>query len=253
MMRTPESWTVRCPEGAENSELVVRGIQREGTEVVVRIAPQEGEAVMAGLSLGNDRVPLNLSVSTAPGGGFGHWVVLGIEHILIGADHLLFVLGLVLLIATTRELFITITSFTLAHSITLGGASLGYLSLPSAPVESVIALSIVLLAVELLRADENSLSRRKPWLVAFAFGLLHGFGFAGVLGELGLPQDAVWMPLLAFNVGVEVGQLSFVALIFLPSLWLRKAPRWVRQIPAYAIGTVAAAWTFERVFSFWGG
>ena len=253
MTRTPDAWTVRCPEGSENTELVVRGIRRESTEVVVRIAPESGQVVMAGLSLGNETVPLNLSTSTATGGGFGHWVILGIEHILIGADHLLFVLGLVLLIATTRELLITITSFTLAHSITLGGASLGYLSLPSAPVEAVIALSIVLLAVELIRADPDSLSRRKPWLVAFAFGLLHGFGFAGVLGELGLPQDAIWMPLVAFNVGVEIGQLGFVALIFLPTLWLRKAPKWARQLPAYAIGTVAAAWTFERVASFWGG
>jgi len=276
MLRRPDAWTVLCPEGSERSDLVILGIQREGTEVVVRIAPLEGEVVMAGLSLGNESVPLNLSGTTAGGGGFGHWVRLGIEHILIGADHLLFVLGLVLLIATTRELLVTITSFTLAHSITLGGASLGLLSLPSAPVEAVIALSIVLLAVELIRPergwsspsapadlelaeisapglDERSLSRRKPWLVAFVFGLLHGFGFAGVLGELGLPQEAIWMPLLAFNLGVEMGQLSFVAVIFLPTLWLRKAPEWARQIPAYVIGTVAAAWTFERVASFWGG
>jgi hydrogenase/urease accessory protein HupE len=264
MVRRPSAWTVLCPEGSASSELVILGIQREGTEVVVRIAPLEGDPVMAGLSLGNESVPLNLSSASASGGGFGHWVRLGVEHILIGADHLLFVLGLVLLIATTRQLLVTITSFTLAHSITLGGASLGYFSLPSAPVEAVIALSIVLLAVELIRPYRDSsapglsdppamsLSRRKPWLVAFVFGLLHGFGFAGVLGELGLPQDAIWMPLLAFNVGVELGQLSFVALIFLPTVWLRKAPDLVRQLPAYAIGTVAAAWTLERVASFWG-
>jgi len=255
MVRRSQAWTVVCPEGAVQADVVVLGLQREGTEVVVRFAPLSGAVMMAGLSLGNESVPFFLASGTSSEsrqGGFGHWVRLGVEHILIGADHLLFVLGLVLLIATTRELLLTITSFTLAHSITLGGASLGLLSLPSAPVEAVIALSIVLLAVELVRADPASLSRRKPWLVAFAFGLLHGFGFAGVLGELGLPQEAIWMPLLAFNVGVELGQLSFVALIFLPTVWLRSAPTWARKVPAYAIGTVAAAWTVERVASFWG-
>ena len=121
-----------------------------------------------------------------------------------------------------------------------------------APVEAVIALSIVLLAVELLRGDEGSLSRRKPWLVAFGFGLLHGFGFAGVLGELGLPEDAIWMPLLAFNLGVELGQLAFVLVIFAPAAWLRGRPGPLRALPAYAMGTVASAWTIERVLSFWG-
>lgn len=253
MLRSSERWTVRCPEGEGTSELLVRGIQRDSTEVVIRIDPLDGDAMMAGLGLGNDILPLDLSAVEESSGSFQHWVILGVEHILIGADHLFFVLGLVLLIATTRELLITITSFTIAHSITLGGASLGYLSLPSAPVESVIALSIVLLAVELIRGDQDSLSRRKPWLVAFAFGLLHGFGFAGVLGELGLPEAAIWMPLLAFNVGVELGQLAFVAVIILPVVFLRRAPSWARQLPAYAIGTVAAAWTIERVAGFWGG
>ena len=253
MERSPERWSVRCPAGASESELIVRGIQKDSTEVIVRIAPLEGAPVMVGLALGNETTPLQLSEEQrGTGGGFVHWVELGIEHILIGADHLFFVLGLVLLIATTRELLVTITSFTLAHSITLGGASLGYLSLPSAPVEAVIALSIVLLAVELLRGDEGSLSRRKPWLVAFGFGLLHGFGFAGVLGELGLPEDAIWMPLLAFNLGVELGQLAFVLVIFAPAAWLRGRPGPLRAMPAYAMGTVASAWTIERVLSFWG-
>jgi len=273
MERTSTQWSIGCPEGEGSSELVVRGIRKENTQVVVRVAPLEGEVQMMGMGFGSEPLPLALSAggasasppesgdsaaadTDAHGGdsssfGFAKWVELGVEHILIGADHLLFVLGLVLLIATTRELLVTITSFTVAHSVTLGGASLGLFSLPSAPVEAVIALSIVLLAVELVRGDENSLSRRKPWLVAFGFGLLHGFGFAGVLGELGLPQDDIWMPLLGFNVGVELGQLAFVAAILFPVILLRKAPAWARAIPPYAIGTVAAAWVIERVAGFW--
>ncbi len=249
------TWTLRC-SGEEPGELRVPGMRLDTTEVVVRVAPEEGAPGFAILTQQMASMELDLQAAAAgeehaASPSFVGWVWLGVEHILIGTDHLLFVLALVLLITGARELVWTVTSFTIAHSITLAAASLGALSLPSGPVEATIALSIVLLAVE-LAGDEESLTHRKPWLVAFAFGLLHGFGFAGALGELGLPEDQVWMPLLSFNLGVEAGQLAFVAVVIGPVIALRKAPRWAQLAPVYAIGTVAMAWTVERVSGFWG-
>lgn len=243
-------WHLACADEAA-TQIHLDGIRDDRTEVVVRVARTEGEPMFAMMSRDLPMLELGLSGGAAASehaapSGFVTWLILGIEHILIGTDHLLFVLGLVLLIASGRDLVATITSFTLAHSITLGAASLGAVSLPSAPVESVIALSIVLLAVE-LAGDGETLTHRKPWLVAFAFGLLHGFGFAGALGEIGLPQDSIWMPLLSFNLGVEAGQLAFVAAVIGPVILLRKAPRAVQLIPVYCIGTMAMAWTIERV------
>jgi hydrogenase/urease accessory protein HupE len=243
-------WTLTCA-GDAPTQLRIAGIHDDRTEIVVRVAPAEGRPQFA--MLGRDLPTMELALSGEPAAAsddqptaFKSWLWLGIEHILSGTDHLLFVLGLVLLITSGRQLVATITSFTLAHSITLAAASLGAISLPSAPVEAVIALSIVLLAVELTRDDET-LTHRKPWLVAFVFGLLHGFGFAGALGDIGLPADAIWMPLLSFNLGVEAGQLSFVAAVVGPVILLRKTPRFVQLIPVYCIGTWAMAWTIERV------
>jgi hydrogenase/urease accessory protein HupE len=177
---------------------------------------------------------------------------LGIEHILLGYDHLLFVLALMLLVTDWRRLIATLTAFTLAHSLTLALAILDLVHVAPAPVEASIALSIVLLAAELTRADENppTLTRRAPWLVAFLFGLLHGLGFAGALRDFGLPPGQVPLALLAFNGGVEVGQLTFVAVACLPVvIWRRVAtarPR-LGLLPAYAIGSLAFAWLLERV------
>jgi len=245
-------WRLKCA-GEGPTELHLDGIRDDRTEVVVRVARAEGPPAFAMLSRDLPMMELVLDgageAAAEQPAAFKTWLVLGVEHILGGTDHLLFVLGLVLLIASGRDLLATITSFTLAHSITLGAASLGAISLPSAPVESVIALSIVLLAVELAR-DGDTLTHRKPWLVAFAFGLLHGFGFAGALGEIGLPKDAIWMPLLSFNLGVEAGQLAFVAAVLGPVVLLRKAPRWAQLLPVYGIGTVAMAWTVQRVAGF---
>lgn len=184
------------------------------------------------------------------------YAVLGIEHILAGWDHLLFVIALVLLIGRWRQVALAATAFTLAHSVTLAGAALGFIGLPQRPVEALIALSIVFLAWEILRSGEGpSLTRRYPWLVAFAFGLLHGFGFAGALREIGLPQDDVIPALLAFNVGVEAGQLLVVALVLaliaavrrMASTMLAPALRGA----AYAIGIISAYWLLDRtVFAF---
>jgi hydrogenase/urease accessory protein HupE len=184
------------------------------------------------------------------------YFVLGVEHILLGIDHLLFVLGLTLIVRGTVLLVKTITAFTVAHSITLGLATLGYVSVPSAPVEAVIALSILFLASELARQGRGQpgLTERAPWIVAFAFGLLHGFGFAGALSEVGLPQSDIPLALLTFNLGVEAGQLAFVAAILgvvaSGRVLVAAPPVWVRLAPAYAIGPLAAYWLIERVAAF---
>jgi hydrogenase/urease accessory protein HupE len=185
------------------------------------------------------------------------YFVLGVDHILAGLDHLLFVFALMLLIRDPWMLVKTITAFTVAHSITLAGAALGLLSLPQKPVEAVIALSIAFVARELLsmKPGERRLSEAYPWVVAFAFGLLHGFGFAGALKEIGLPQTDVPLALLMFNLGVEAGQLFFVALLVVAYRALQaiaKVPlEGARAVAAYGIGVVATFWLVSRVADFW--
>ena len=181
--------------------------------------------------------------------------MIGIEHLIGGIDHVLFVIGLVLFIRSPWMLLKTITAFTLAHSITLALSILGIVSLPQAPVEAVIALSIVFLARELAQPEEqrSALTRSSPWLMAFAFGLLHGLGFAGVLREIGLPEDALFSSLLLFNVGIEIGQIIVVGiLIFALWLWrkvsdgLSLSPRLLNSSAAYVMGSVAMYWTIDR-------
>ena len=184
------------------------------------------------------------------------YTLLGIDHILSGFDHLTFVLALLLIVRGARRLIVTVTSFTLAHSITLAAATLGLLWVPGPPVEAVIALSILFLASELVKVNRGlpSLTARNPWIVAFAFGLLHGFGFAGALGDIGLPQNEIALALLMFNVGVEIGQLLFIAVILVIVLGLQRLrfewPDWLQQAPAYGIGGIAAFWLIERVAGF---
>lgn len=177
---------------------------------------------------------------------------LGVEHILLGIDHLLFVASLMLIVRGWRMLLETITAFTVAHSITLALATFGLVSLPPAPVETMIALSIVLVAVEAirLRRGETSIAIQWPWLVAFAFGLLHGFGFAGALTEIGSPQGDIPLALLFFNIGVELGQILFIAIILAVTFAVSRLVRIPRAAPiaaAYAIGTIASFWVFERM------
>ncbi|MCZ0962955.1 HupE/UreJ family protein [Paracoccus benzoatiresistens] len=184
------------------------------------------------------------------------YLLLGFDHILAGIDHLVFVLGLTLIVGGGWRLVKTITAFTVAHSITLALSTLGLVRVSQAPVEASIALSIVLLARELLllRQGQPGLTSRAPWLVAFMFGLLHGLGFAGALREIGLPPGDIPLALLAFNLGVEAGQLAFVAAVLVvmalgKRICSNTLPNWLGQVPAYAIGTVAAFWTLERIFA----
>lgn len=184
------------------------------------------------------------------------YTILGIEHIWFGIDHLLFVLALIIITTGFKKIVKTITAFTLAHSITLSLAVLGYANLPGPPVEAVITLSIVFLAYEMVKLHHGkpSLTAQKPWLVAFSFGLLHGFGFAGALTEVGLPQSEIPLALAFFNIGVELGQIVFVVAVsaILYVLALKKDwPLVAKKVPAYAIGTLAAFWTIERVIGFW--
>jgi len=184
------------------------------------------------------------------------YVGLGIEHILLGIDHLLFVLCLLLLVQSLAQLVKTITAFTFAHSITLALSAMNWVQLPQAPVEAVIALSIVFLAREYVhfREGKKSLTVQYPWLVAFVFGLLHGFGFAGALAEIGFPQQNIPLALLTFNVGVELGQLLFIAVCTIVfGLWRKmevRLPNWTWKVLPYGVGTLATFWLIERVLAF---
>jgi hydrogenase/urease accessory protein HupE len=185
------------------------------------------------------------------------YFLLGVEHILSGIDHLMFVLALLLLVKGVRRVVVTVTAFTLAHSLTLAGATLGFVHMPGPPVEAAIALSIVFVASEIIhsRQGKPGLTESYPWVVAFTFGLLHGFGFAGALAEVGLPDNAIPLALLFFNLGVEAGQLLFIAGVLAVAIAWRRLrapwPEWARWMPAYGIGSVAAFWTIERVAAFW--
>jgi hydrogenase/urease accessory protein HupE len=229
-------------DGLENTitDVLVIVEQADGHTTQEILKPQHPELIVPGQSAADFTVLAY----------FG----LGVEHILTGVDHLIFVLGLLLLVQSRLRLVKTITAFTLAHSITLSAAALGWVRVSPPVVEAVIALSIVFLALELVRANRGrlGLSAQKPWLVAFSFGLLHGFGFAGALLEIGLPKDAVPLSLLLFNLGVEAGQLLFVLavlllLIFASRRLPRLNPAWGRWVPPYAIGSFSAYWLVERL------
>jgi hypothetical protein len=184
------------------------------------------------------------------------YLVLGIEHILTGVDHLLFVSGLLLLVTGFRRLLLTVSAFTLSHTVTLTLATLGFVHVPPAPVEAVIALSILFVAYEVLRKNEKpyGLAQRKPWLVAFTFGLLHGLGFAGGLSAAGLPAGHIPLALAFFSGGVEVGHFSFVATAVLSIAaarkWLDALPAWSSRVPPYAIGSMASYWLIARLAAF---
>lgn len=241
-----------CPGGVAGKAFTVKGLEQTQTDVLLRVAYLDG-------STSNQRLTPDAPMVTIPvePGAFEvvrTYTVLGIEHILLGIDHLLFVLALLLLVRGVGRLVATVTAFTVAHSVTLGAATLGLVHVPSAPVEAIIALSILFLASELARRGapgaREDLTTRFPWLVAFAFGLLHGFGFAGALSEVGVPASAVPLALLFFNVGVELGQLVFIAavlgLAYLVRVTAVRVPPLWPKAAAYGIGSVAAFWVVER-------
>jgi len=247
-------WLLLCPGGIDGRELVIAGLPATVTDVLVRYERSNGTTQIARLTPDRPRVTLNESESWLRVAST--YFVLGVEHILFGIDHLLFVLALLMIVGSWRKLVATVTSFTLAHSLTLAGASLGLVNMPQQPVEAVIALSIVFVAMEIVhwRQGKPGLTRRAPWIVAFAFGLLHGFGFAGALAEIGLPEHAIASALLFFNVGVEAGQLAFIATTLLVWTAVKRLamPVWAWRVPVYGIGATAAFWTIQRIAAFAG-
>jgi hydrogenase/urease accessory protein HupE len=251
-------WNVTCPGGLEGGTIQIDGLAKTSTDVLVRFDYADGVNEARRLTPGNPSFvvpsqPNPLEVARA-------YLLLGVEHILSGFDHLLFVLSLLLLVKGSRRILATVTAFTLAHSLTLAVATLGFVHVSGPPVEATIALSIVFIAVEIIhsRRGKPGLTERFPWVVAFTFGLLHGFGFAGALTELGLPQKSIPVALLLFNVGVEVGQLLFIAGLFAVAALARQLyrraemplPTWTWAVPPYVIGSVAMFWVIQRVVTF---
>ena len=251
-------WRIRVPDGLDGKAIRFSQLSETRIDVLARLVRLDGTVQLERI------LPVNPTfvgkASPGPLEVVTTYTVLGFEHILSGFDHLVFVLALVLLVQGTRRLLVTITAFTAAHSLTLAGATLGWVHVPGPPVEASIALSIVFVASEIVHARQGrySVTQHYPWVVAFTFGLLHGFGFAGALAEVGLPQSSIPIALLFFNVGVEIGQLVFVgaALAVMAVGWragqrLRfPQPAWLWRIGPYAIGALASFWLVERVAAF---
>jgi hydrogenase/urease accessory protein HupE len=251
-----ERRVVEAADGLAGKRIEFVGLQATITDVLVRVKIADGSV---STTLVHPSEPW-ISIDAAPGPltVARTFAMQGIDHILFGYDHLLFVLALILIARDWRALLWTVTAFTVAHSITLTLATLGFVNVPGPPVESAIALSILLLAGEIIRIrrGQPSLTAQRPWLVAFAFGLLHGFGFAGALADLSLPAGDIPLALLFFNVGVEIGQLFFIAAVILLVALARllKVPRPVGRYAfttaTYAIGIAASVWFIERVVGF---
>lgn len=249
-----QRWRVQRAGGLDGTSIRISGLPATLTDVLVRLERLDGTTQTIRVTPASPE----FVIESTP----GRWEVartylaLGVEHILLGVDHLLFVLALLILVNGTRRLFWAVTAFTAAHSLTLAAATLGWVHVPPPPVEASIALSIVFLASEIMhaRTGQPGLTYRQPWIVAFVFGLLHGLGFAGALSEVGLPPNAIPLALLFFNLGVEIGQLLFIAAVLTVLAGARRV-RWTRsdwswKLPVYGIGTVASYWTISRVVGF---
>jgi hydrogenase/urease accessory protein HupE len=250
-----EKWQIKCNEGLADKTLFIEGLKSTGTDLLLRLELLSGvsHSKLLSPSKSSYRVPKDES----------SWQIvqtyswLGITHILLGFDHLLFVFALLLIVKNMRRLLWTVTAFTLAHSLTMAGATLGIVHIPQAPVEAIIALSILFLAMEIIHEKQGKvgLTSLYPWLIAFIFGLLHGFGFAGALAEIGLPQQAITLALIFFNIGVELGQLMFVATVVLIAVILQRLSyltllNKLQTIVVYMMGGISAFWLIERTLSF---
>lgn len=245
-----EANLLRCGPAGLRGTLEVQGVGQRYSAALVKVFWLDGPSHVYTLTAAQPKVQLYGTADDRRGIGeiASAYAVLGIEHILTGFDHLMFVIGLLLLVGFERRLVVTITAFTVAHSLTLASAALGLLTLRPPPVEATIALSIMLVAGEALR-DRQTLSRRWPAMVAFLFGLVHGLGFAGALKEVGLPDQHLWVALLSFNVGVELGQLMTVVLAWAVHRALQGIPAVARarQALLYGIGSMAAYWSLTRI------
>lgn len=248
-----QRWRTKCAGGLVGKSIGIENLSQSLTDVIVDFEPLDEGRKTLRVTPVSPRLDLPARQNwTAIAGTY---FVLGVQHILSGFDHLMFVLALLLLVGDLRRLLAAVTAFTVAHSITLATTTLGIIKIPSAPVEATIALSIMFVAAELLRSRDGkaTLAARLPWIASFTFGLLHGFGFAGALREVGIPEDGVAPALLFFNLGVEAGQVMFIAAVLAAfSLWRRirlPIPPWAVRVPAYAIGATASFWFVERTMA----
>ena len=253
-------WIATCPVGIEAGTIAIEGLEDTRTDVLVRYLV-DAEAAPETRRLTPEATAFEIPPPQGVLARFTDYFGLGVDHILSGLDHLLFVFALLLLIRQPGPLVAAITSFTVAHSLSLAAATLGWIVVPAPVVEAVVALSIVILATELAQPpDRRHLTQHWPWTVAFLFGLLHGLGFASALLELGLPQGDVPLALLAFNIGVEAGQLMFVAAILAGGILLARLLRksagvlppgsFGLRMTAYVIGTLSAVWMWDRIAGF---
>lgn len=247
-------WPVECTSTVIGQQIGLANFEASLVDVLVRIAPLDRSVQALRITAAEPLVV----IAERPGRWqvAGTYLTIGIEHILFGFDHLLFVLALVLLLKGGWTIAKTVTAFTIAHSITLVGVTMGFFGLAQRPVEAVIALSILFLAVEIVKSREGEprrLSERIPWLVAFLFGLLHGFGFAGALAEIGLPEGETPMALVAFNLGVEFGQLAIVfsalGILALINRFAGSVTAPAKRFAAYGIGITAGYWFIERALA----
>ncbi len=248
-----ENYTASRPTGLDGINIKIDGNGLASADIIVRIIDVKGNVITKMLNasereftLKGDEKQERMSLS---------YIILGFEHILIGLDHLLFIACLIYISRTRKKLLLTITGFTIAHSVTLIVSSMGYVNFPGPPVESSIALSIIFLAVEIAKNRKNSLTLKYPIAVSSSFGLLHGFGFASVLGDIGLPSEEKVLALLYFNVGVEIGQLFFVAclmaIFFMLRLVFKKLTQdKLRLFVAYTAGALSMMWLLERLSMF---
>lgn len=249
-----ETWRLKAVEPLRGQTLRIAGLEATMTDVLARAEFADGTSWTRRFT---PREPAATIPARQSGWAVaGEYTRLGVEHILLGVDHLLFVLALLIITRGGWKLIKTVTAFTVAHSVTLGLATLGFVHVPQAPVESIIALSIVFVAAEIVHGQRGreGITARAPWIVAFVFGLVHGFGFASALSEIGLPQGQIPLALLFFNVGVEIGQLLFIAAVLSLLAAARRVrispPRGAELLPAYAIGGVAMFWVIQRVSLF---
>jgi len=257
-VRTPpgaaiQQWTLRAPT-LRGQTLRIRGLEGSMTDALVRIEFADGTTWVQRLT--GQEPSASIPMRQSGWSVAGVYIKLGVEHILTGVDHLLFVLALIIVTRGGWMLVKTVTAFTVSHSITLTAATLGFVHVPQSPVEAVIALSIAFVACEIVHGYQgrSGLTERRPWIVALTFGLLHGLGFAGALSEVGLPAGQIPLALLFFNIGVEVGQLLFIAAVLAFVALVRRIrvafPRWTELAPPYAIGTVAMFWVIQRTLAF---
>jgi hydrogenase/urease accessory protein HupE len=254
-----ETWSFSCSGGLTGGTVTIEGLTSTMTDVLVRVERLDGTTQVARLtpsvpSFVVEAAPRTTQVAAS-------YLGLGIEHILTGIDHLLYILAMLLLVKGWRRVVLTMSAFTATHSLTLTAAALGWVHVPQSPVEACIALSILFITSEIVRARQghSGLTERWPWVVSFTFGLLHGFGFAGALSEVGLPQKDIPVALLFFNLGVEAGQLFFIASMCGIAILARQVARrvtfpklsWVWRMPPYAIGALAAFWFIQRIGALW--